>query len=98
MSCTKKLCYLAAAAVNLYITFILSYKISLIGSTTHIAIWHSVRVTLLNYDTQKGSTECVGVAALYITAYTLISNNKICESERHFWIFNEITFHLLQTV
>lgn len=41
-------------------------------STTHIVVWCSASVNVLKYDTQKGSTEALGVASLYIAAYNLL--------------------------
>lgn len=40
-------------------------------------------MTVLNFDTQKGSTEAVEVAAFYKTTYNpLIHKNKICKNEK----------------
>lgn len=67
-----KILHSPATTGNLSVTFILVYMISLLVPTTHIVIWRSASVIVLKYETQKGSTEAMGVATLYIIAYIFI--------------------------
>lgn len=41
-------------------------------SSTYIIKRHSARMIVLDLNTQKGRTESMGVAALYITAHSLL--------------------------
>lgn len=54
----------------------------MIVSNTRIDMWHYTSVAVLKSD-KKGSTEIMGVAALYEAAYNhLFYKNKICKNKR----------------